>query len=431
MPRISKRLVDRLEPDARQKIEWDTELKGFGVVVRPSGVHSYVFSYRNALARKRMITIGKLGTLTPDEARRKASELRLAVLNGRDPLSEKSQVRNAETIGQLLDDYLSSKSFKDKAASTRSIDKGRIEAHLRPLLGDVPLLSLDLRSVERAFEAISEGKTAKDEPSGRARGRRRITGGEGTARMSIRLLRTILGWGLRAGRVPESSVLAARHVDIGRDGRRHLIIEDQDAYRRLWETLERLTNPDQLKPGERLVRQPVADAIKMIVVTGARRSEIVNLKWSQVDLKNGTLNLSASSHKTGRKTGDARVIVLPRVAHEIIAKQVVGNGDALVFRPENGGQRIDISKPWRKIRVAAQLPDGVGLHGLRHSLASHMAMSGAEAAEIMTVLGHKDITTSQRYIHWAHDRRQELAERAAATTGIGLPGLSDGNEPSQ
>lgn len=68
MARISKRFVDRLRAGEKQRIEWDNDLKGFGVVVRPSGVHSFVFSYRNIHNRKGNITIGKIGGLTPDAA---------------------------------------------------------------------------------------------------------------------------------------------------------------------------------------------------------------------------------------------------------------------------------------------------------------------------------------------------------------------------
>ena len=95
--------------------------------------------------------------------------------------------------------------------------------------------------------------------------------------------------------------------------------------------------------------------------------------------------------------------------------------------PRAGGKVLDVSAPWRDIRKAAGLPATIGLHGLRHSLASHMAMSGSEAAEIMTALGHRDITTSQKYVHWARDRRQELAERAAATITAAISGVSAGS----
>lgn len=85
---------------------------------------------------------------------------------------------------------------------------------------------------------------------------------------------------------------------------------------------------------------------------------------------------------------------------------------------------MDLTKPWKRVRDAADLPAGIGLHGLRHSLASHMAMNGAEAAEIMAALGHRDITTSQKYIHWARDKRQALAEKAAAGITAAIAGAA-------
>ena len=79
-----------------------------------------------------------------------------------------------------------------------------------------------------------------------------------------------------------------------------------------------------------------------------------------------------------------------------------------------------MSGVWRKVREEANLPEGIGLHGLRHSLASHMAMNGAEAAEIMTAMGHRQLGTAQRYVHWAQDARVALAERATAHIAAAL-----------
>ena len=426
MARISKRFVDGLRPGAKQRIEWDNDLKGFGVVVRPSGVHSFVFSYRNAQNRKGNITIGKIGGLPPEAARRKAEEYRRVVLDGRDPLVEKSETKKAITIGNLIDAYLTSEAFKAKAPSTQAIDRGRIENHLRPLLGKTPLPTFSMLTVERSHRAIVNGKTAKRAPSKRKRGRVIVTGGEGTARMAIRLLRAILSWGRKANLVPADAVEAARNVNIGRDGRRSTILDDPEAYARLWKTLDRLTDPDAIGEGEKPIRKEVADAIRVIALTGARRGEIIGLRWSHVDLNAGTLTLPINAHKTGRKTGEQRVIGLPSLASAIISRQPDGIPGELVFRPSRGGSQLDLSKPWRSIRTAAGLPVGIGLHGLRHSLASHMAMQGAEAAEIMTALGHRDIATSQRYVHWAHDNRQDLAEKAAA--GITAAVTKEGSE---
>jgi Arm domain-containing DNA-binding protein len=135
MAKLTKRVVDAANVGPDRYLFWDAELKGFGLLVLPSGVKSYVFDYRTPEGIKRRITIGQHGAWTPDQARKKAEEFRLSVRNGGDPLEEKRALRESQTVGDLLDDYLASQDFADKAASTRAIDRGRIERHLRPLLG--------------------------------------------------------------------------------------------------------------------------------------------------------------------------------------------------------------------------------------------------------------------------------------------------------
>src|SRR5258707_1098823 len=81
----------------------------------------------------------------------------------------------------------------------------------------------------------------------------------------------------------------------------------------------------------------------------------------------------------------------PAAAQAIIARQPEGTPEDLVFAPASGEGVISLSKPWAEVRAEAKLPEGIGLHGLRHSLASHMAMGGAAAAEIMTALGHTQL----------------------------------------
>lgn len=238
--------------------------------------------------------------------------------------------------------------------------------------------------------------------------------------MAIRLFRSILSWGVKQSQVPSATAAVAKHVEVGRDGRRTAVVEDRDSYARMFRTIDRLSDPGSLEEGERLLRPEVADAIRVLALTGARRGEILGLKWSHLDAKRGLLNLPADAHKTGR------VIGLPALAAAIIARQPRGGLNDLVFAPSRGGSQLDLTKPWRSICKAAALPVGLGLHGLRHSLASHMAMEGAAASEIMAALGHRDLTTSQKYVHFAQDRRQALAEKAAAGISAALTESSKG-----
>ena len=330
---------------------------------------------------------------------------------GRDPLSEKRALKEAPTVGEIFDAYLQSESFKDKAASTQAIDRGRIERHLRPLLGRKHAHSLSQEDVKRAFNAIRDGNTAKDIKT-RKRGRARVTGGPGTARMSIDLLRAIFNW---AGVKPNP----CDGVKTGQSGTRETILEDAESYARLFATLD-------LMEAERRIRSPVAEAIRLIAFTGCRRGEAAGLRWRHIDLKQGRIVLPPQSHKTGRKTGKPREIMLPEVARAIIARQAEGAPDDFVFTPSRGDGALALSKAWRKV-AEADLPLDLGLHGLCHSVASHLAMAGAQAPEIMTAMGHRQLSTVQRYIHFAQSARQELAERAAS---VALAGMKTRKQPS-
>ena len=242
--------------------------------------------------------------------------------------------------------------------------------------------------------------------------------------MAIELLRSVYSWAKRERLI---DVNPCANVQTGSSGTREAIIEDAQEYARLFETIEQLENEKRLRPA-------VADAIRVIALTGARRGEIAGLRWQHVDLKSGLITLPPRAHKTGRRTGKPRVIGLPAAAQAVIARQPQASSDELVFAPavrtDRNGEAVDVkgvvnlSKPWRLVREKAGLPADLGLHGLRHSLASHMAMNGAEAAEIMTALGHRQLSTAQRYVHWAQDARQALAERAAATVTAGLSASS-------
>jgi integrase len=313
----------------------------------------------------------------------------------------------------LLDAYLLSESFEDKSEQTQKIDLGRIERHLRPLLGKRHAHLLTDNDIKKALTAIREGKTATKIKTG-SRGLARVTGGNGTARMAIDLLRSIFNFAISERMVKANPCMS---VKTGTSGIRETILEDAADYARLFQTLDRMEQ-------ELRIRQPVADAIRLIALTGCRRGEAAGLRWRHVDMKRGRIVLQ--SHKTGKRSGKPKIIALPSAAQAIIAHQPGGGPDDFVFAPARGDGAMSLSAVWRKIRQEAGLPVGIGLHGLRHSVGSHMAMAGAQAPEIMTALGHNQLSTVQRYIHWAEDSRQVLAEKAAT---VALAGMAAASKP--
>ena len=413
MPKITKRIVDAAEPTKARFVVWDAEVKGFGLLVLPSGVKSYIFNYRSPEGRERRITLGQHGAVTAEQARRLAAEHKHSVVHGSDPLESRQEKRRALTLDEVLDAYLASEDFDSKAEITKAIDRGRINRHLRPLLGKKHAHLVTEADVRRTFSAIRDGKTAVDVKTV-ARGRARVRGGAGAARMAIVLLSIAINWAIR------NRVLRienpCKFVKLEAVGTRDAILEDAGDYKKLFQTLDHMEH-------ELRLRQPAADAIRLIALTGCRRGEAAGLRWRHVE--RGRLVLPAREHKSGKRTGKPRIISLPAAAQAIIARQPEGKPDDFVFTPARGeGGAIELTHVWDKVRAEAELPAGVTLHGLRHSTASHMAMAGAEASQIMAALGHSQLSTVTRYIHFAKSAREALAETAAAVALEGMAAAS-------
>ncbi|MDQ2077623.1 site-specific integrase [Marinimicrobium sp. ABcell2] len=415
MAKITKRLVDASEPKKARYYVWDESLPGFGLVIQPSGTKSFCFQYRTPEGQTRRISLGRFGSVTPEQARTKAKGFQSQVNQGGDPLGEKRTRRAALKVSDILDRYLASAKFGQKTDTTQSIDRGRIERHLKPLLGNKIADKLTVDVIWRAYADIVAGKTATTVKTG-PRGLARVKGGEGAARMSIRLLKSAYSWATEEGLL---SVNVAASVKVSQDGRRQAVLAPED-YQALFQAIDDLESVAALN-------SVAGDAVRVIALTGARRGEIAGLRWRHVDLKKGIAILSSGEHKTGRKTGDSRTIGLPAAAQAIISRQRNGKPDDYIFPPARGEGPISLSKPWRLIRDKAGLDSSIVLHSLRHSLATSMAVNGAEAAHIMAVMGHKDLATSQKYIHIAKDMRADMAERAAS----GISAAMNGSAPAK
>ena len=363
MAKITKRFVDSLKrPTGSSDVfHWDDALKGFGIRLKPSGVASYLVQYRTRSGATRRLTLGKVGVKTPDEARTSAKQALDLVENGADPSTERKAQRHAKTFNDLVEAYFQSDAWTRKSPSARLIDQGRIDRHLRPLLGKRPVAEISRRDMEKVFRDIRDGRTAMDAPSGKKHGRIRVTGGEGTARRTLGLAGALFTFAVKEELTPANP---CHGIEKGRDGIREAIVEDAAAYGRLFSALD-----------DPAISRPAADAIRLIALTGARRGEITGLRWGNVDLGNGRLVFQPAQHKTGRATGKPKFIALPSKAQEILAALPQGKPDELVIRSAKNGSPIDLKKVWARVRANAGLPTDLTIHGLRHAIASHLAMA--------------------------------------------------------
>src|SRR5262245_32546019 len=176
MPKITKRVVDILQPNqsGRDVFCWDSELRGFGIRLKPSGAGAFITQCRSKDGRTRRMVLGKVGTLTPDEARGLARDHLASVAKGSDPSHERHERRAALTVGELCDEYLAAAEKKRAVLkgqakrkrgfpklSTIAMDRSRIERHVKPLIGRISIKALTRADLERMQDDIAGGKSAE------------------------------------------------------------------------------------------------------------------------------------------------------------------------------------------------------------------------------------------------------------------------------
>jgi integrase len=403
--KLTGRNVEAAKPEEKRYVIWDTEKKGFGVRVETSGLKSFIIRYRvgqggrNSVARE--MVIGRFGNWAPEKARVEAGRILNAVDNGQDPALERDQKRKELNVAELCDFYLV-EGTANKKASTLSIDKGRVERHIKPLLGGRLVTEVRTKDITRFMQDVANGKTADDVRT-KLRGRAIVEGGKGTASRTVGLLGGIFSFAVKQELRPDNPV---RGVERYKDGKG-----------------ERFLSSSELTAlGEALRSAEVAGAnktalaiVRLLSFTGARKSEITGLSWSEVDFDRNCLRLADS------KTG-AKVIPLGPPALEVLSLIDRVEGSALVFPAESGtGAFQGTEKIWRKVRKAAGLAD-VRIHDLRHSFASAGLMAGDNLAIIGKLLGHANVKTTSRYAHLADDPVKQAADRISNSIAAAMSG---------
>lgn len=226
--KLTKRSVEALKPGPEQFFVWDTELKGFGVRVLKSGTKSFVLQYR--LKQQRRLVLGKFPPLSVDKARDPARRALADIAEGQDPAAEKKKQKAAAIVSEMCDAYLVAaraglvigRAGTVKKESTLSVDAGRIERHIKPLLGGLRATEVTSAHIEQFKNAVAQGKTRVDVKTG-LRGRAIVKGGKGTATRTVGLLGGIFEWARAQGLVVHNPVRGVRRFA---DGRREILYTD-------------------------------------------------------------------------------------------------------------------------------------------------------------------------------------------------------------
>lgn len=413
MPTIGAALVAKIKPDGTDRFIWDDELAGFGLRVRASGSAMFVCQYKIG-GRTRRITLGRTAVVKPEEARRQAKGILGDVARGLDP-AETRDARKADiTVAELCDLYLKEGSAGLKPSSKEAV-KRAFDCHVRTLLGRRKLAGLTVGDVDRMQADIAAGKTALNEKSAKARGRRIVKGGKGAASRAVAYFRMALAFAVRRGLRADNPASGLKLF--ATDHRERFLSPAELA--RLGEAL---TAAEQAGEHPRFVA-----AIRLLLLTGARKQEILRLRWSEVDLGGGVLRLDDS--KTGRK-----VISLGAPAREILAG-LMPAADADEEEPKlpefvlpalrGRGPLVGLQSAWERIRTKAKLDD-VRVHDLRHAFASVAVAAGESLYLTGKLLGHSRPETSARYAHLGDDPLKAAADRVSQRVAAALAGPKKG-----
>jgi integrase len=387
---ITKRAVDACKARRTDSYLWDRELSGFGLKVTPAGRKVYLVQYRlgGRKGRTRRVTIGQHGELTPTFARAEAKRLLGGIAAGRDPAAERDKAKAGKSLAVVLEQFMAEHVRPKLKASTAGGYQRVARLYVLPSLG------------RRSIGEVTRADIA--------RLHREMSAKPYQANSTLAMLSKFFGWAEKHGLRPDGSN-PCRHVDKYREGRRERFLS-QAELARLGDALREAASDNSATPW-------TIAAIRLLMFTGARRNEILTLRWEYVSEEHGCLMLPDS--KTGRKA-----IHLNPPALALLQTIPRREGNPYVICGEKAGQHlVNLEKPWRRIRNAAKLED-VRLYDLRHSFASVAASGGQSLVVIGKMLGHSQPATTARYAHLADDPVKAASDAVGRHIAAAMEGAS-------
>jgi integrase len=374
MQRLTDAIVRNLiKPEKGYEWHTDDQVKGFSVRVMASGQRSFVLRYHTKAGRERRMTIGEFPTWGVAAARSEASALRKRVDRGEDPLAKFEQMRDAPTVAYLCKEY--EETYLTTLRPSSQADKrSQIRRDIVPALKHRKVAEVTLQDVEAIHRSVSK--------RGPYQGNR-------TRSTLVHMFKMAVAWGWRTDNPCLGITKNAEHQRA-----RYLTGDEMP---RLSKSLTELDD------------QQAADIFRLCLLTGARRGEVRAMRWADLDLRGSTWVKPPHATKQNK---EHRVPLSPPALSVLARLREGAEEDAtFVFPGEGGtGHRIDLKKPWAKVRKAAGIAE-VRVHDLRHSFASLAVNAGYSLPFIGALLGHADPSTTARYSHLFDDPLREAVAR--------------------
>ena len=372
--KITKRTIDRIESDGSDRFYWDRELPGFGLRVRASGRKFFVTQFR-AKGKLRRMTLGPVTALAPEDARRRAMSLLAEAKGGGDPAAQRDADRKAATVKALGERFLDEYVPTHCKPSTAYEYRRSVELFIDPTIGRRKVTEIQRSDIAELHHSLRKTPYQANRTLG----------------VLSKMFNLAEMWGLR----PDGSN-PCLHVKRFKEEKRERFLSAEE-FQRLGTVLDEI-----LEDGSE-TRSAVA-AIRLLMLTGCRLSEVQKLRWEHVDLEAGELRLPDT------KTGGRAVPLAPSAVRLLESLPRDDDNPWVIAGRKPGGHLTDLQHPWRRIRDRAGLDD-VRIHDLRHSFASRALALGEGLPMIGKLLGHTQVQTTARYAHLARDTVKASAAR--------------------
>lgn len=385
--RLTKEVIEGLKPGTLRAIYWDTGVTGFGVRVFPSGVKTFLVSYR-AAGRPRRLALGDFGVIGVDEARRRAREVIVDAGRGVDAIEQRREAaRRGISLDQLFELWME-RHVRPKRSARTAHDYMRIYgAYIRGRLGRRTVASLRRSDVSEMHHAL------RDMPR--------------TANYCVVVLKALLNFGIAAEHISEGYANPATKIEQYKENARERFLSN-DELRRIGLAMREVAQ-------EGPISGRAVAALALCLLTGARSGLVRQLRWREVRLDLGILELETP--KKGVKT-----VVLNAAAARLLSGIDRVEGNEYVFVGRRAGRPLEsLRRAWERVCEIASIK-GVRIHDLRHSYASFAISAGTPLAIVGKQLGHTQPRTTARYAHLIPDAVRQSAEN----TGGMISGLLEG-----
>ena len=379
---MAERLTDKMvkasaAPAAGSKIIYDDDVKGFGLRVTYAGARAFVLNYR-AGGRERRITIGSYPDWTTAAAREEAKALKRRIDQGGDPMGERHELRAAPTVTDLAQLYRDVHLPRKRPRSQQE-DEGMLRRLVIPALGRTRVTD-----VRRSDVAAFHREVTKTAPV--------------VANRALALLSKMFAVAIHDEWLKDNP---CRGIERNPENRRERFMNELEIAK-LAEVLA--VHPERMS----------ANAIRILLLTGARKGETLAARWEAFDLDKGVWTKPGASTK--QKTSHRVPLSAPAMALLQEMRAAADPRCPFVFPGGDGKPLTDIKNLWASVCRRAGL-SGVRIHDLRHTYASILVSSGLSLPVIGRLLGHTQATTTNRYAHLMDDPLRAATELVGVVVG--------------